>query len=83
MKPLISIIIPFYQKKNYLEQTIKSIAKQSQKNFEIIENGDYVECAVSGKRIDIEKLNYWNVDLQEPYYSYVEASKKKEELQKN
>jgi teichuronic acid biosynthesis glycosyltransferase TuaG len=36
MKPLISIIIPFYQKKNYLEQTIKSIAKQSQKNFEII-----------------------------------------------
>ena len=36
MKPLISIMIPFYQKKNYLEQTIKSIAKQSQKNFEII-----------------------------------------------
>jgi len=36
MKPLISIIIPFYQKKNYLEQTIKSIAKQSQKNFELI-----------------------------------------------
>ena len=36
MKPLISIIIPFYQKKDYLEQTIKSIAKQSQKNFELI-----------------------------------------------
>ena len=36
MKPRISIIIAFYQKKNYLEQTIKSIAKQSQKNFELI-----------------------------------------------
>ena len=52
-------------------------------NFEIKEQGDYVICAVSGKKISLENLNYWNVDLQEPYYSYVEASKKKEELQKN
>ncbi|MDC3155988.1 DUF2093 domain-containing protein [Candidatus Pelagibacter sp.] len=52
-------------------------------NFKIIEHGDYVICAVSGKKISLENLNYWNVDLQEPYYSYVEASKKKEELQKN
>ena len=47
-------------------------------NFEIIENGDHVICAISGKLIGIEKLNYWNVDLQEAYYSYVEAHKKKE-----
>ena len=52
-------------------------------NFEIKEQGDYVICAVSGKKISLENLNYWNVDLQEPYYSYVEASKKKEELEKN
>ena len=51
-------------------------------NFEIIENGDHVICAVSGKTIKIENLKYWNVDLQEPYYSYVEAFKKKEELNK-
>ena len=43
-------------------------------NFKIIEQGDYVICAVSGKKISLENLNYWNVDLQEPYYSYVEAS---------
>ena len=49
-------------------------------SFEIIESGDYVICAVSGKSISLEKLTYWNVELQEPYYSYVEASKKKEEL---
>ena len=47
-------------------------------NFEILENGDYVICAVSGKKISLEKLYYWNVELQEPYYSYVEASLKKE-----
>ena len=52
-------------------------------NFTILEAGDHVICAVSGKKISLENLNYWNVDLQEPYYSYVEASKKKEELQKN
>jgi len=47
-------------------------------NFEIIENGDHVICAVSSKSISLENLNYWNVDLQEPYYSYVEAHQKKE-----
>ena len=30
-------------------------------NFQIIEHGDYVECAVSGKRIDIENLTYRNI----------------------
>ena len=47
-------------------------------NFEIIENGDHVICAVSGKTISLESLNYWNVELQEPYHSYVEAHRKKE-----
>jgi hypothetical protein len=43
-------------------------------DFQIIEEGDHVICAVSGKIITLEKLNYWNVDSQEPYYSYKEAS---------
>ena len=47
-------------------------------NFEIIEEGDHVICAISGKKIPLENLNYWNVDEQEAYYSYVEASIKKE-----
>ena len=52
-------------------------------NYQIIEPGDYVICAVSGKKIKIENLNYWNVELQEPYFSYVEAFKKREELKKD
>ncbi len=47
-------------------------------HFEIIEDGDHVICAISQKKILIENLNYWNVDLQEAYYSYKEASMKKE-----
>ena len=47
-------------------------------NFDIIEEGDHVICAVSGKKIPLQKLNYWNVDEQEAYFSYVEASIKKE-----
>ena len=51
-------------------------------NFEIIEDGDHVICAISQKKILIENLNYWNVDQQEAYYSYKEASMKKEKLKK-
>ena len=47
-------------------------------NFDIIEEGDHVICAVSGKKISLHNLNYWNVDEQEAYFSYVEASIKKE-----
>ena len=47
-------------------------------NFEIIENGDHVICAISGKKISIENLTYWNVEEQEAYYSYVEAATKRE-----
>ena len=47
-------------------------------NFQIIEAGDYVVCAVSKKQINIENLNYWNVELQEPYFSYMEAYEKRE-----
>ncbi len=48
--------------------------------FQVIEKGDHVIFSVSVKAIIIVYLNYWKVELQEPYYSYVDASKKKEEL---
>ena len=49
-------------------------------NFQIIQEGDHVVCAVSGKKIELDKLSYLNVELQEPYFSYKEAYKKKEQL---
>jgi len=42
-------------------------------NFQIIEPGDHVICAISNKIIPLEKLNYWNVELQEAYFSHIEA----------
>ena len=51
-------------------------------NFDIIEEGDHVICAVSGKKIPLQNLNYWNVDEQEAYFSYAEASIKKEKNSK-
>ena len=47
-------------------------------NFSILEDGDHVICAISGKKIFLENLNYWSVENQEPYYSYIESSKKRE-----
>ena len=49
-------------------------------NFEIIENGDHVLCSISGKPIKLEELNYWNVELQEAYFSPKEAQQRYEEL---
>ena len=47
-------------------------------NFQVLQHGDHVVCAISGKKIPLEKLTYWNVDLQEAYFSHVEASIKRE-----
>ena len=51
-------------------------------NFQIVESGDYVECAVSKKKISLQNLTYWNVELQEAYFSYKESFKKKEQINK-
>ena len=52
-------------------------------NFEIVEDGDHVICAISQKKIPLENLSYWNVEEQEAYFSYIEASIKRELLDKN
>jgi hypothetical protein len=44
--------------------------------FEIVEEGDYVLCAISGKEIPLQNLSYWDVDLQEAYFSSIEVNKK-------
>ena len=51
-------------------------------NFKILEEGDHVICAISNKRINLDELNYWNVELQEPYFSYKEAFIKHESINK-
>ena len=61
----------------------KANLKFGPNNFEIIEEGDYVVCAVSGKHISLNQLTYWNVELQEAYFSPKEAHQRYEKLKKN
>ena len=56
--------------------------KYGPNTFEVLKKGDYVICAVSGKKIPLDKLTYWNVDLQEAYLSPKEAQVRFEELKK-
>tara|TARA_B100002052_G_scaffold44701_1_gene37413 strand:+ start:339 stop:533 length:195 start_codon:yes stop_codon:yes gene_type:complete len=51
-------------------------------SFDIIEDGDFVICAISGKEIPLKNLNYWNVDLQEAYFSPIEVNKRIKDLTK-
>ena len=48
--------------------------------FEIIEEGDYVLCSITGKEIMLRDLNYWNVDLQEAYFSPKEVNERFKKL---
>ena len=50
-------------------------------SFDIIEEGDYVYVH-SGKQIMLNKLNYWNVDLQEAYFSPKEVNERYQSLKK-
>jgi hypothetical protein len=56
--------------------------KYEPNSFEVLKKGNYVICAVSGKKIPLDKLTYWNVDLQEAYFSPKEAQIRFEELKK-
>ena len=60
----------------------KAKLKFNPNNFEIVQNGDYVVCSVSGKNIPLNKLTYWNVELQEAYFSAIEANERYKNLGK-
>ncbi len=36
-------------------------------DFQVMEPGAYVICAVSGEKIPLDELKYWSVARQEPY----------------
>ncbi len=61
---------------------IKAKLKFKQNHFEIIEEGNYVNCAVSKKKILLKDLRYWNVELQEAYFSPIEVNVRYRKLKK-
>ena len=43
-------------------------------DLELIAPGDYVTCAVTGRKIPLAALRYWSVDLQEAYIDAAAAA---------
>lgn len=43
-------------------------------HFDVVRPGQFVLCAVSGERIDLEDLKYWSARYQEAYRGPVEAT---------
>ena len=49
--------------------------------FAVIKPGRHVVCAVTGKRIPLDALRYWNPELQEAYAGPEEALTRWKQLQ--
>ena len=49
--------------------------------FHVVRPGNYVICAVTGARVSLDELRYWNVDRQEAYASAEISLKRYLELQ--
>ena len=45
-------------------------------DVDVIQPGDYVTCAVTGRKIPLQALRYWSVDLQEAYWDADAASQR-------
>ena len=43
-------------------------------DIDVISPGDYVVCAVTGRKIPVQALRYWSVDLQEAYWDAAAAA---------
>ena len=61
---------------------IKAKIKFKPNAFEVLEEGDHVLCAVSKKVIPLKDLAYWNVDLQEAYFSPAEVKIRYDQINK-
>ena len=60
----------------------KAKLKFKANSFDVLEPGDHVICAVSNKKIPLNNLNYWNIELQEAYYSPEEAKIRFDQIKK-
>ncbi len=49
-------------------------------DFDVIKPGRFVVCAVTGRKIALEDLRYWNVEAQEAYFDAETALKRWKQL---
>ncbi len=58
----------------------EAVLRYGDNEVTILRQGLYVRCAVSGARIPLDELRYWNVDLQEAYAGPGEAQARWKQL---
>lgn len=58
---------------NFLDQTIpqqrEARLRYLDAEYQVLREGDFVRCAVTGDPIRVENLRYWNVERQAPFKS--------------
>jgi hypothetical protein len=52
---------------NKMERDIEARLRFLDGDYEVLQPGTYVTCAVTGAHIPLDALRYWSVDLQEAY----------------
>ena len=60
---------------NLLETGGEAEIEYDDAEYHIIKPGAYVICAITGVRIPLKALRYWNVDKQEAYADATAAMK--------
>ena len=50
-------------------ETRQAILHYGTPDFDVLQGGGHVRCAVSGKPIPLDRLTYWSAELQEAYAS--------------
>jgi hypothetical protein len=62
---------------NYLDPLISPQREAKLKyldgDFQVLREGEFVRCAISGDPIRVDNLRYWNIDLQRAYKSAWES----------
>ncbi len=53
----------------------EAVVEYGDAEFQILKPGAFVKCAVTGARIPLKALRYWNVDKQEAYVDAAAAMK--------
>lgn len=49
-------------------------------DYQIVQSGSFVRCAVTGMAIPLDELRYWNAERQEPYINAAAASEREKAL---
>lgn len=53
----------------------EAVLEYDDAEFHIVKPGAFVTCAITGARISLKALRYWNVDKQEAYADAAAAMK--------